>query len=643
MASIWLSRHFFLTIRGKIMMAFTVLATIMGTPGLYAISGVVESGQLVVHTFDMPLMAISYARKAQADFNALELAIERHARAATGNPDARIDELVKAVEADIRVAKERSATPISAAAVQTVSRAFDVWNGLRESTPWPGQTETLVEQSAHVQATLNQLGELTFDDGLRDRARSLALIDHYREVSLAATVLVLLIGVLAALTLARKMVTPIAMASQAADRIAAGELSTEIRPGGRDELGQLLASMTVMRDNIRTMMDREIAARRSAQTQLTEAIEGARSGVALVGPDGRILMANSRIRQFFPLQRDAFLAGTAVPAEIDDALANPAGEKRLDDGRWIRLTHSPSKQGGMVLIASDITILKEREGALRDARDEAEAANRAKTDFMINMSHELRTPLSAVIGFSEMIVKETFGPVGQPRYKEFADDILHAGRHLMDVITDILDIAKAQSGTTELQVRTVRPEAVARSAVRIVHEKARDANLTLTMRIGEHLPSIAADTVRLRQILLNLLSNAIKFTPAGGTIAVSVNRHAEGVAIVVRDSGTGMTRDDIPRALQPFVQVDTSLARRHGGTGLGLPLTKIFVELHGGRLEIDSEIDVGTTVTVVLPALPGSLTPLDNRLPLPGMGHFVVPRTSHIAVHGEPLAQRTAI
>jgi signal transduction histidine kinase len=366
-----------------------------------------------------------------------------------------------------------------------------------------------------------------------------------------------------------------------------------------------------MRDNIRLMMNREIAARRSAQSQLADAIESARSGVVLIGPDGRILTANSRIRQFFPNGRngrhDAFAAGEDIPAEIEQALAHPTGEIRLDDGRWIRLTHSPSKEGGMVLFATDISFLKEREEALRDARDEAEAANRAKTDFLTNMSHELRTPLSAVIGFSEMIVKETFGPVGQPQYKEFADDILHAGRHLMEVITDILDIAKAQSGTIELKKRMVRPEAVMRAAVRIVHEKARDADIALETHIGEHLPTIEADTVRLRQVLINLLSNAIKFTSAGGTIMAEVFRHPEGVALRIRDNGTGMAADDIPRALQPFVQVDTSLARRHGGTGLGLPLTNILVELHGGRLRIESRVNEGTTVTVILPAATGGL------------------------------------
>jgi signal transduction histidine kinase len=171
----------------------------------------------------------------------------------------------------------------------------------------------------------------------------------------------------------------------------------------------------------------------------------------------------------------------------------------------------------------------------------------------------------------------------------------------MDVITDILDIAKAQSGTIELQKRLIRPEAVMRAAVRILHEKARDADINLVIEIGDQLPSIEADTVRLRQVLLNLLSNAIKFTSSGGTINAEVYRHPDGVALRIRDDGVGMAPADIPRALQPFIQVDTSLARRHGGTGLGLPLTKIFVELHAGRLEIESKLNVGTTVTVVLP------------------------------------------
>ncbi len=615
-----LSRQFFLTIRGKIMLAFAVLATLTGALGLYAVRSVVESGRLVVHTYDRPLMAISYARLAQADFNALELAIERLARdpSAKDALATRIVELDHAVKADIAVAVERSASATSAAAARTAAQAFASWRAQRDAPQSVGQREALREQTARVLETLELLGELTADDGFRDRERSLALVDRYRKLSILATIEVLLIGWLVALTLARQMVTPIAAASHAASRIAAGELDTDIRPGGKDELGRLLTSMTRMRDNIRLMMEREITARRSAQSQLADAIEGARSGVILLGPDRRVLIANSRLSQFFPGRCNPFAAGDRVPAEIEEALAHPTGEIRLRDGRWLRVTHSPSKEGGMVLIATDISFLKEREEALRIARDEAEAANRAKTDFLTNMSHELRTPLSAVIGFSEMIARETFGPVGQQQYKEFADDILHAGRHLMDVITDILDIAKAQSGNIELRKRTVRPEAVMRAAVRIVHEKARDANVTLTTEIDAHLPTVEADTVRLRQILLNLLSNAIKFTPAGGAVGAEVCHHPEGVALRVRDNGAGMDPEDIPRALQPFVQVDNSFARRHGGTGLGLPLTKIFVELHGGRMEIESGLNMGTTVTVILPAS-SSVPPRMTDLALSGM------------------------
>jgi signal transduction histidine kinase len=605
-----LSRQFFLTIRGKILLAFTILATITGALGLYAANSVIGSGRLVEQAYDRPLMAISHARLAQADFNALELAIERLANGpgATAVSNIRISELDRAVRADLSVAKQRSATPTSAAAAQTAALAFEDWRTIRDAPPSAGQREALRELTAAVLESLGLLGELTADDVSRERERALTLVDHYRIVSLLATMQVLLIGCLVAMILARKLVMPIAAASHAAGRIAAGELDPDIRLfgkdelAGNDELGHLLTSMMVMRDNIRRTMEREIAARRSAQTQLADAIEGAQSGVALLGPDGRVLIANSRIRQFFPGRRNAFACGERVPVEIDDGLTHPTGETRLTDGRWLRLTHSPSKEGGTVLIASDISFLKEREAALREARDEAEAANRAKTDFLTNMSHELRTPLSAVIGFSEMIVRETFGPVGQPRYREFADDILHAGRHLMEVITDILDIAKAQSGTMELKKRTVRPEAVMRAAIRIVHEKARDANITLATQIGEHLPAIEADTVRLRQVLLNLLSNSIKFTAPGGTINAEVSRHPAGVAMRIRDSGSGIAPRDIPRALQPFVQFDNSLARRHGGTGLGLPLTRIFVELHGGWMEIESTVNVGTTVTVILPA-----------------------------------------
>jgi signal transduction histidine kinase len=397
------------------------------------------------------------------------------------------------------------------------------------------------------------------------------------------------------------MAMPIAAASRAARRIAAGELDAEVLPAGRDELGQLLASMSVMRDNIRGMMEQEVTARRSAQGRLVNAIEGLQEGIALVDADRRVSLSNAQLAAFFPAHAAALAEGSVLPPETEAALASPTGEMQVGDGRWLRLSRSERPDGGFVLIASDITLLKEREAVLHAAKEQAEAANRAKTEFLTNMSHELRTPLTAIIGFSEIIANESFGSVGQPKYREFADDILHSGRHLLDVINDMLDIAKLQSGMTELRLQRVPSRGIIDAAVRIVRKKAEQSGIHLELALPRDLPPIRADHLRLRQVLLNLLSNAIKFTPAGGTVSVIAAEYDTGLAITVRDTGIGMAAEDIPRALEPFVQVDSSLARRHGGTGLGLPLSKLFVDLHGGQFEIHSEPGKGTSVTIVLP------------------------------------------
>jgi signal transduction histidine kinase/HAMP domain-containing protein len=579
--------------------------------GLYAVGSVVGSGRLVVRTFDKPLMAINYARLAQVEFNAMRLLQLRRSDpeadpAQLQELDARLQELSQSVAEDLDVAEERSISKEAVAATRAARERFIGWNRARRQAIAEGRSTSLhASLTDHVEAVLDAfdtLGEVMADDGFRDRERSLASVNHYKMISIGATLGALALGLLIAVVLARQMVDPIAAASRAASRIAAGDLDAEILPAGRDELGHLLASMAVMRENIRAMMEKEIAARRSAQTQLVTAIESSHEGVALIDRDSRILIANSPIMAFFAQRGATFVAGQRLPNEVAHALAERTSEMQLADGQWLRLSRSDTPEGGFVLIASDITLLKAREDALRSARDDAEAANRAKTDFLATMSHELRTPLSAVIGFSELIVNETLGPIGRPQYREFAADILHAGKHLLDVITDILDVAKAQSGTTVLRLNPLRPRGVVQDAVRIVRNKAQSAGLTLTVDIEEPLPPLRADPVRLRQILLNLLSNAIKFTPRGGSVSVRVAAFQEGLAIEVADTGIGMAKDDIPRAMEPFVQVDASLNRRHGGTGLGLPLTKLFTELHGGRLEIDSQPGVGTTVTVILPA-----------------------------------------
>jgi signal transduction histidine kinase len=242
-------------------------------------------------------------------------------------------------------------------------------------------------------------------------------------------------------------------------------------------------------------------------------------------------------------------------------------------------------------------------GDLQIARDQAETANRAKSEFLAAMSHELRTPLNAVIGFSEIIKNETFGPVGSVEYREYAGDIHGSGQHLLDLINDILDLSKIESGVQELFEDDIEVPKVAETVLRLVRQRAKEREVELELDLPDGLPLLNADERKVKQILANLLTNAVKFTDSGGTVTLRAWCRADsGFVIQVADTGIGIAPDDIPKALAKFAQVDSDLNRKFEGTGLGLPLTKALVELHGGCLDLQSQVGVGTTVTVRFPA-----------------------------------------
>jgi PAS domain S-box-containing protein len=249
----------------------------------------------------------------------------------------------------------------------------------------------------------------------------------------------------------------------------------------------------------------------------------------------------------------------------------------------------------------DITERKQVKDALLAATAQAETANRAKSEFLANMSHELRTPLNAVVGFSEVLRDQIMGPLDE-RYREYAGDINSAGRHLLDVINEVLDLSKIEVGRLDLRDETVSIGEIVEACRRVIAGEADAAGVTLILNLPANLPLLRADEMRFKQILLNLLSNAVKFTPTGGSISVTAATTAAGLVITVADTGIGMAAEDIPVALEPFRQIDSTLSRRYEGTGLGLPLAKRLAELHDGELEIESQPGRGTTVHIRLPA-----------------------------------------
>jgi signal transduction histidine kinase len=246
---------------------------------------------------------------------------------------------------------------------------------------------------------------------------------------------------------------------------------------------------------------------------------------------------------------------------------------------------------------------------LEKAKDVAESANRAKSQFLANISHELRTPLNAIIGFSSILMNQLFGPLGDQKYLEYSKDINESGAHLLDIINDILDISKAEAGKLEILYEEVHVAKSINKCLTILAERAEKGRVTLSKDIPKMLPPLVADRLRFIQIVLNIMSNAVKFTPEGGKVHISVSTRNVGdepthFVIAVQDTGIGMSPADVEKAFQSFGQVDSGLNRKYEGTGLGLPLTKKLVDLHYGKIEIDSELGRGTTVTVIFPIMP---------------------------------------
>jgi signal transduction histidine kinase len=247
----------------------------------------------------------------------------------------------------------------------------------------------------------------------------------------------------------------------------------------------------------------------------------------------------------------------------------------------------------------------ELEQSLRDraaALSKADMASRSKSAFLAAMSHELRTPLNAIIGFSEVMSLQAFGPIGNSQYQTYARDIHASGTHLLSLISDILDISRLEAGKAELHEEPVHLHDLVADCVRMVERQAEKAGLTLSSKVSADLPRVFVDERRIKQVLLNLLSNAVKFTPPGGEVSVSARVEPEGLFLEVADTGIGIAPDGIARAFESFGQIDSTIARHHQGAGLGLPLARQLMELHDGRLELESVVSVGTTAIAFLPA-----------------------------------------
>ncbi len=378
---------------------------------------------------------------------------------------------------------------------------------------------------------------------------------------------------------------------------------------------------------------------RAAERRLRSAIDGYSGPFAIWDKRKRLLYWNAAFARTFNLQ-GALRAGMGydavsmakaptikrvTPAE-DDVNAQLTA---LHDGKWLKMVERTTPEGGLITVGVDITEtmlsqeqltrqksklkklvaqLERSEGRAGELarkygeeKAKAEHAANAKGAFLANMSHELRTPLNAINGFSEILVNELYGPHTDQRYKGYAQDILTSGQHLLDMINDILDMAKIEAGKMTISPQKIDPVDPVDAAVRMIKRRAEDKGIEMKLEHDPNIPDIEADPRAIRQMVLNLVSNAIKFTDAGGTITVHMQMRRDELRVAVIDTGVGIPAEDLPRLARPFEQVSDTKDRNTNGTGLGLALTKSFAEMHGGRMMITSELGKGTTVSFFLP------------------------------------------
>jgi signal transduction histidine kinase len=359
---------------------------------------------------------------------------------------------------------------------------------------------------------------------------------------------------------------------------------------------------------------------------LENVFENLPDGISLIDPNLNLVAFNNRFLEFLDYPPELFKRGDPFEKFVrysaqqgEYGAGDPeahvrervAQAKRFQahflarvrpNGLILEMRRNPLPGGGFVTTYTDVSAREKFEQELRGAMQAAEYANRAKSEFLANMSHELRTPLNAIIGFSEILTREMFGPLGSANYSTYAEDIRASGSHLLEIINDILDVSKAEAGHISLIESELDLADSIQSAMRLVGPRAREKGIEMNVEMPAAPIIVLADELRLRQILLNLLSNAVKFTNAG---RVTVRVHPDtdtGLTLQVVDTGIGIRESDLARVFEPFAQAETNLARSNEGTGLGLPLSRKLVELHGGTLTIASTFGVGTVATIYLPA-----------------------------------------
>jgi signal transduction histidine kinase len=481
------------------------------------------------------------------------------------------------------------------------------------------------QHSVMVDQLLASLVTKLEDEATVARDRVVSDAAEATRVSLLTVLAAVLAGALLTFFIVRSIAKPLSHLIGAINHLSSGDLDTTIPTPGPDEIGAMARTLALFRDSMRERNRLSGERERERQT-LSAAIATISDGFVLYDKEDRIVVCNDRVREIYPGIADLFRPGMNFHEILEIAVARPvvdlAGQtpeewirKRMrqhatpysvveytyQGDRWVRISERKTPDGGTVAVYTDITELKRRQMELEQAREQAEQASRTKSQFLASMSHELRTPLNAILGYTELMADGTYGELSEEML-EVLKRLEANGRHLLGLINDLLDLSKVEAGQFVLDLSDYCIQDIAQTVRSTLEPLAADKKLAFKVEVAPELPPGRGDGRRLTQVLINLVGNAIKFTDAG-EVAIKAEAKNGSFYVSVRDTGPGISAADQSKLFQEFQQVDNAITRKKGGTGLGLAISKRIIEMHGGKIWVESQPGQGSIFTFTLPVV----------------------------------------
>ncbi|WP_416878541.1 ATP-binding protein [Litorimonas sp.] len=597
-----------ISVRAKLFFVFLMMAAFLALLGGYAYHAISTTGAVVKYTYDRPLMAINYTRAAGQTFSQMETELIRGADPST------LANHLKVFRSDLAVAKERSISARAISDFTDIETLTAQWVDISLAGKLPLTEQELAQQaelSSQITDKLGVIAELQTNESFRNRESALAGIDKVEHYSVIATGLALALSILLASWLSMTIIRPLKAAAQAARKISAGDLNTQIPKGGEDETGALLNTLRSMQESVRGRVDLEQAARALAQMRLVDSLENSKDAIILTDADERIIVVNHQVRTLFPDLKGATFLGaklqtffhrSGVPKHIPHIYDEVQNEIRTTDGRWARINAFDTAEGGRLILWTDITAAKKAHQNLTISKDQTEVAH-AKTLFLAAMSHELLTPLNAVIGFADAMAMEHKQNGSDPKHVEMCQIISRNGDQVLKIVQDVLNIADtANARILSAHQEIVDLKEVVIFCLKVIAKDMKPKRIRLIWNPQMAPVKVRGDRIHLQQAVLNLLSNAVKFNHDGGRIKVDIRLQTDNsVALDVIDDGIGIKAGDIDRMIEPFEQADNSYSRRYEGVGLGLSVVQKIMAFHKGEIRLRSALGKGTCATLVFP------------------------------------------